>query len=742
MPWLRARVTPAARPMVDQALEPNVADVATDGDDYTIDDLCRSLARRLDDDALAEVRRAYEFGARAHEGQQRFTGEAYITHPLSVARTVAELSLDADSIIAALLHDVLEDTSVSRDTLEKTFGDSVASIVDGLSKLTHLSFNTRAEQQAANLQKMMLAMVDDIRVVLIKLADRLHNMRTLHVLPQAKRYRIARETLDIYAPIANRLGMNTVRHELEDLAFAAHYPMRYRILANAVRRARGNRKELMQKIEVVMADRLKGEGFDAEVQGREKPLYSMYRKMREKHLSFHEVFDKFAIRVIVDSVDSCYRALGLLHNLYKPVPGRFKDYIAIPKANGYQSLHTALFGPHSIAIEVQIRTADMDRFAESGIAAHWLYKAGSNDSEHPLKTHGPAREWLRNLLDMQQSTGSSVEFLEHVKMDLFPDEMYVFSPRGDIFKLPAQATVIDFAYAVHSDVGHTCVAAKIDRRLAPLSTPLQSGQTVEVITAPGSKPSPLWLNFVVTGKARTAIRHYLKHQASEEAIEFGRRLLLRHLDRHGLKIEDIEEATLNSVLSEFGYREASQLWIDIGLGSRLPSQVARRLVPENLQQAAASSRAPSRVEPVLVEGGDSMIITFARCCRPIPGDNIQGFLSAGRGVVIHRASCSNVADYRRRPDKWLPVEWAPDVEAEFSACVRVEMMDRRGVLARVATLIADQDSNIEHLDFQDRDGVTSVMRITLSVRDRRHLARIIRTMRQLPSVMRVKRDRP
>ena len=732
-------MSPTARRMAEkEAAGRRMAPVAEDR--YTIDDLCAELEPRLDADALERIRRAYTFGARAHEGQQRLTGEAYITHPLSVARTVSELSLDADSIVAALLHDVLEDTSVPRERIEGDFGENVARLVDGLSKLTHLSFNSRAEQQAANFQKMMLAMVDDIRVVLIKLADRLHNMRTLDVMPVHKRHRIARETLDIYAPIANRLGINTLKHELEDLAFAALYPMRYRILAEAVRRARGNRKELMQKIEIVMVERLHQEGLDARVIGREKPLYSMYRKMREKHLSFHEVFDKFAIRVIVDSVDTCYRTLGLLHNLYKPVPGRFKDYIAIPKGNGYQSLHTALFGPHSIAIEVQIRTADMDRFAESGIAAHWLYKARGDDSEHPLKTHGPAREWLRSLLDMQQSTGSSVEFLEHVKMDLFPDEMYVFSPRGDIYKLPAQSTVIDFAYAVHSQIGHTCVAAKIDRRLSPLSTPLHSGQTVEVVTAPGSTPSPLWLNFVVTAKARSAIRHYLKHQATEEATEFGRRLVRRHLDRYGMTIDDIEPERMQRTLTEFGYRDADHLWIEVGLGNRLPSQVVKRLVPEDRAVDNRRDRDKPSVEPVLLEGGESMVVSFARCCRPIPGDNIQGFLSAGKGVVIHRASCSNVADYRRRPDKWLPVEWAPDVEGEFSACIMVEVMDRRGVLARVATLISDQDANIEHLEFEDRDRMTSVLRLVLSVHHRVHLARIIRTLRQLPAVMRVRRE--
>lgn len=728
--------------MAEHAITPETTATSRHGTDYTIDDLCAHLGNRLGKRDLVVVRRAYEFGARAHAGQQRASGEDYITHPLSVARTVAELSLDTDSIVAALLHDVLEDTAVSRDTLEKEFGEAVTRIVDGLSKLTHLHFTTRVEQQAANLQKMMLAMVDDIRVVLIKLADRLHNMRTLGVLPPEKRRRIARETLDIYAPLANRLGINTLRHELEDLAFRALYPMRYRVLAESVRRARGNRKEVMQKIEIVMAERLRQDELNAEVVGREKPLYSMYRKMREKHLSFNEVFDKFAIRVIVDSVDDCYRALGIVHNLYKPVPGRFKDYIAIPKANGYQSLHTALFGPHSIAIEVQIRTGDMHRFAESGIAAHWLYKAGDDPGEHPLKTHGPAREWLKGLLDMQQSTGSSVEFLEHVKMDLFPDEMYVFSPRGDIYKLPAHSTVIDFAYAVHSDIGNTCVSARINRRLAPLSTTLQSGQTVEVITAPGSKPSPLWLNFVVTAKARTAIRHFLKHQATDDAVEFGRRLLRRQLDRYGMRIEDIGADRIEAALKEFGCRDAEQLWIEIGLGNRLPSQVARMFVPAERQQADAPSRESQRVEPVLLEGGDSMVISFARCCRPIPGDNIQGFLSAGKGVVIHRATCRNIADYRRRPDKWLPVEWAPDVDDEFTACITVEVMDRRGVLARVATLISDQGSNIEHLDFEDRDRMTSVLRIQLTVHDRVHLARIIRTLRQIPSVMRVRRDTP
>jgi len=725
--------------MVEQAVQAEGAPVQPPAG-YSIDDLCAELQSRLDAAALGEIRRAYEFGAHAHEGQQRLTGEAYITHPLSVARTVAELALDTDSIIAALLHDVLEDTSVTRETLEQEFGETIARLVDGLSKLTHLSFTSRAEQQAANFQKMMLAMVGDVRVVLIKLADRLHNMRTISVMPAHKRHRIARETLDIYAPIANRLGINTLRHELEDLGFAALYPMRYRVLGEAVRRARGNRKEVMQKIEIVMSDRLHNEGLEAEVTGREKPLYSMYRKMREKRLSFHEVFDKFAIRVIVDSVDTCYRALGILHNLYKPVPGRFKDYIAIPKGNGYQSLHTALFGPHSIPIEVQIRTRDMHRFAESGIAAHWLYKHRGDDSEHPLKTHGPAREWLRSLLDMQQSTGSSVEFLEHVKMDLFPDEMYVFSPRGDIYKLPANSTVIDFAYAVHSDIGHTCVAAKIDRRLSPLSTPLHSGQTVEVVTAPGSKPSPLWLNFVVTAKARTAIRHYLKHQATEEAIEFGRRLLRRHLDRYGIGFEDVPEEQLQAILSEHGYRDAQHLWSDIGLGNRLPSQVAKWLVPPERQAAVQDSKDMYRVEPVLVEGGESMVVSYARCCRPIPGDNIQGFLSGGKGVVIHRASCSNVADYRRQPDKWVPVEWAPDVGGEFSACITVEVIDRRGVLARVATLISDQDANIEHLDFEDQDRMTSVVRIVLAVKDRVHLARIIRSLRQLPPVVRVRRE--
>ncbi|MFP4697040.1 RelA/SpoT family protein, partial [Thiohalospira sp.] len=473
-----------------------------------ISDLCEQLEDYLEPEQVAEVYRAYLFGAEAHEGQQRKSGEPYIYHPLAVAQILAELRLDHESLVAGVLHDTLEDTRVAKEDIAAAFGEEVAELVDGVSKLTQVHFGTKAEAEAENFRKMMLAMARDLRVILIKLADRLHNMRTLGVMRPDKRRRIARETLEIYAPIANRLGMNSLRLELEDLGFRAMYPMRYRILAKAVQSARGNRKEVVARIEGGIKARLAEEGLEGRVEGREKHLYSIYRKMRDKHLHFQEVFDVYAFRVVVDRVDTCYRVLGAVHNLYKPVPGRFKDYIAIPKANGYQSLHTVLFSPWGVPIEIQIRTRDMDRVAEAGIAAHWLYKTGNE--AHATVAQTRAREWLRELLEMQQNAGNSLEFLENVKVDLFPDEVYVFTPKGQIMELPRGATAVDYAYAVHSDVGNTCVGVRIDRRLMPLNTRLLNGQTVEIVTAPGAHPNPAWLNFVITGKARTAIRAYLK----------------------------------------------------------------------------------------------------------------------------------------------------------------------------------------------------------------------------------------
>ncbi len=702
--------------------------------DSLIDELCEDLRQRLDPAAIEDVHRAYLLAEQAHQGQSRLSGEPYIHHPLAVARTVAELNMDRDSIIAAILHDVIEDTSLTKEDLAAQFGDEVAHLVDGLSKLTTLKFKSRQEAQAANFRKMFLAMVGDIRVVLIKLADRLHNMGTMDALLPEKRRRIARETLEIYAPIANRLGIHTLKQKLEDLGFRELYPMRYRVLEEAVNKIRGNRKELLQKVARLIETRLADEGFqNASVNAREKPLYSIFQKMRGKHLSFHEVLDKFAIRIIVDSFDDCYRTLGVLHSLFKPVPGRFKDYIAIPKANGYQSLHTSLIGLDGVLVEVQIRTNEMDRFAESGVAAHWLYKSGADADSAQLR----AREWLRSLLEMQQTTGSSVEFLENVKVDLFPDEIYIFSPRGDIYQLPISATAVDFAYAIHSDIGHTCVAARINGRLAPLSSRLETGQTVEILTAGGSRPSPLWLNFVVTAKARSAVRHFLKNMQEEEAIEFGRRLLNRSLAKSSSSLDAINKSTLDALLVEFGYDRPESLYRDVGLGNRVASLVTKRLLPDKIKGKARGK--PGRERPLAIKGTEGLVVTFGKCCRPIPGDGIQAFLSAGRGLVIHRSTCPNVRDHRRGVDKWVQVQWDPDASGEYTVEIATSLLDRRGALAKVASIIAEHDSNIENIHFKDRDGLATHINFTLSVRDRKHLATILRSLRNRSVVMRVRR---
>lgn len=579
----------------------------------------------------------------------------------------------------------------------------------------------------------MLAMVRDIRVILVKLADRLHNMRTLGVMRAEKRRRIAHETLEIYAPIANRLGMNSVRLELEDLGFAALYPTRSRVLADAVKKARGNRKEILDKIETAIKRRLRQEDLAGRVLSREKHLFSLYKKMRNKGLPFSEVFDVYAFRIIVDNVDTCYRVLGAIHNLYKPVPGKFKDYIAIPKSNGYQSLHTVLFGPYGVPIEVQIRTEDMNRVADAGVAAHWLYKTGDDSSGNSAQRR--AREWLRELLEMQKYAGNSLEFLENVKIDLFPDEVYVFTPRGSIMELPRGATAVDFAYAVHTDVGNTCIASKIDRHLAPLRTPLLNGQTVEIITAPGAHPNPAWLNFVVTAKARSNIRHYLKTLRHEEAVNLGRRLLEKTLGSVGYSLAELPEQSIQDYLNECELGSLEELLENIGLGNRMPLLVARRLA--GTSEETRGSRGDKA--PLAIKGTEGMVVSFAKCCRPIPGDPIVGFVSAGRGVVIHRDDCKNVADFRNRPEKWIDVEWEPDVMGDFVAELRLEVANQRGVLAMVAAAIADTGSNIENVEIEERDGMTTTMTFSVAVHGRRHLARVMRRIRSISLVMRIVR---
>ncbi|WP_455209370.1 bifunctional GTP diphosphokinase/guanosine-3',5'-bis pyrophosphate 3'-pyrophosphohydrolase [Kaarinaea lacus] len=721
---------------------------------FLISDLCTLLDTYLEPDQVKEVYRAYVFGADAHEGQQRLSGEPYIYHPLAVARILAEMRMDVNSIIAALLHDVIEDTPTAKDQLAKEFGEEVADLVDGVSKLTQVKFESKAEAQAENFRKMMLAMVRDIRVILIKLADRLHNMRTLGVMPPAKRRRISKETLEIYVPIANRLGMHNLRLELEELGFKAAYPMRYRILEESVKKARGNRSEVVEKIRKNIEDRLQQEGINFPVHGREKHLYSIYEKMRSKGLSFAEVFDVYAFRIVVDKPDTCYRVLGIVHNIYKPVPGKFKDYIAIPKTNGYQSLHTVLFGPYGIPIEVQIRTEDMEKVANVGIAAHWLYKSGGG------QRLDLAQEWLRGLLEMQQHAGNSQEFLENVKIDLFPDEVYVFTPKGDIMTLPRGSTIVDFAYAVHSDLGNSCVAGKIDRRLAPLRTQLHNGQTVEIISAPGAKPNPVWLDFVVSAKARSNIRNFLKRLKRDEAVQLGRRLLEKSLATFSTSLEDIPESRINKLLEEFKLSSLDDLLEQISLGNRVSLLVARQLT-ETEQTGEKPSRGTLRPlgiknvfsryapdwmkssskdnRPLAIKGTEGTVVSYAKCCRPIPGDSILGFISAGRGIVIHRDSCKNTKDYRSRPDKWVDVQWDSNVQSTFPVDVRVDTENRRGVLATVAAAIAEMSVNIENVSMDERDGSYSSMKFTLSVKDRKHLANIIRRVRGIDSVVRMVR---
>ncbi|MCG8434124.1 MAG: bifunctional GTP diphosphokinase/guanosine-3',5'-bis pyrophosphate 3'-pyrophosphohydrolase [Gammaproteobacteria bacterium] len=699
-----------------------------------LDRLLATLGEYLPAEQVQEIGKAYEFGALAHEGQRRLSGEPYISHPVAVAGILAEMRMDRATIIAAILHDVLEDTPTAKDQITTEFGEEVANLVDGVSKLTQIKFKTKAEAQAENFRKMLLAMVDDIRVIIVKLADRLHNMRTVDVMPPVKRRRIARETLDIYVPIASRLGMNSFKLELEDRGFKAMHPTRYRVLERRMKKAKGNQREVVKKITTAFKKALKQEGIEYFLDGREKHLYSIYKKMRSKRLSLGEVLDVYGFRIVVDKVDTCYRVLGIVHNVYKPVPGRFKDYIAIPKANGYQSLHTVLFGPNGVPIEVQIRDEDMDKIAESGIAAHWLYKTGGASSTAPEVR---AREWLKGVLEMQKGTGSSLEFLENVKVDLFPDEVYVFTPQGDIRQLPRGATAVDFAYAVHTDVGNTCVAVKIDRRLAPLRTPLVTGQTVEILVAPNAKPNPAWLNFVVTAKARANIRHYLKNLRHDEAAELGRRLLDRALTSFGMKLKKLRKGDIQKVLNELQLESFDDLLEMIGLGQRPAQLVARKFLPDD----DADNVEERQEGPLFVKGTEGMVVSLGKCCHPIPGDDIVGYISTGRGLVIHRENCRNLGEYKNQPDKWIEVQWDNTGDREFTAEIRVDVENRRGVLATVAAAIADLGSNIEQVNVQERDGPTSVLNFLFGVRDRKHLANIVRTIRSMPQVMRITRTR-
>ncbi len=699
-----------------------------------LDRLSGQLSTYLSSDQVNAVRRAYYYAEQAHDGQLRSSGEHYVTHPLAVATILADMHMDHQSLMAAMLHDVIEDTGIPKEALVAQFGDSVAELVDGVSKLTQMKFGTKAEAQAENFQKMAMAMARDIRVILVKLADRLHNMRTLGALNAEKRRRIAKETLEIYAPIANRLGMNRIYAEFEDLGFKAMYPMRAARIQSAVKNSRGNRKEIVQKIQESIAHCLEREGLPGEVSGREKHLYSIYQKMRGKRKAFAEIMDVYAFRIVVDKVDTCYRVLGAVHNLYKPFPGRFKDYIAIPKANGYQSLHTTLFGMHGVPIEIQIRTKEMEELANNGIAAHWLYKT---EEDGRRNNHARARQWVKGLLELQQNAGNSLEFIENVKIDLFPDEVYVFTPKGRIMELPKGSTPVDFAYAVHTDVGNTCIACRVNRRLAPLSQPLGSGATVEIISAPNTQPNPNWLNFVVTGKARTHIRHALKQQRREESVSLGARLLSKALDNLGVRYEDISEARLQALLKENHQDERDDLLEEIGLGNRTAHVIARRLL--STEESAANPLATDG--PLVIRGTEGLVLNYARCCTPIPGDLIVGHLSAGKGMVVHRDSCKNISELRNNPEKCIPLTWAKDIDSEFNVELRIELAHQRGLIALLAGTISEADANIDKINVDERDGRISVIQLGISVRDRVHLARIIRKLRGLAGVSRITRMR-
>jgi len=697
--------------------------------------LTARLATYLVPDDVARVCEAYAFSQAAHEGQMRVSGHPYISHPLAVANALADWHLDAQALSAALLHDVMEDTDITKEQLTERFGKGVAELVDGVSKIDRIEHQSFEDAQADNFRKMLLAMARDVRVILIKLADRCHNMRTLGAMRPDKRRRIAKETLDIYAPIANRLGLNALYRELQELAFFHGQPMRYRVLGKAVKKARGNRREVVSKILDAIRQALPSAGIEAEVMGREKTLYGIYRKMREKHLSFSQVLDIYGFRIVVKDRPICYLALGVLHELYQPVPGKFKDYIAIPKANGYQSLHTTLIGPFGTPVEIQIRTAEMHNVAESGVAAHWLYKDAHAISEVQQKTH----QWLQSLIELQSNSGNSLEFLEHVKIDLFPGEVYVFSPKGKILALPRGATAVDFAYAVHTDIGDRCMACRINFETMPLRTELKNGDRVEIITAPHAAPNPAWLGYVKSARARSRIRHFLKTQQNEESVALGERLLAHALHELGMAAASVPSTAWERFKRESGVRSKRAVLSDIGLGKRLPAIVARRLT-EGLDVPTTEITTKNRRarQAILIRGTEGVAVQLGKCCRPIPGDPIVGLINKGQGLVVHTHDCPVLAKLRSERGNWVDVEWEVAADRLFDVSIRVIAKNARGVLARLAAGIAECQSNILDVSIDD-DRDTTTLYFTLEVTDRIHLARILRTLRRVPEVVRIAR---
>jgi len=681
------------------------------------------LLTYLAPDQISRVREAYFTGASAHAGQTRKSGEPYITHPVAVAAILADLGMDAETIIAAILHDTLEDTPLPRAEIETKFGPTVAELVDGVTKLDKVKFRSLQDAAAESFRKMLLAMARDLRVILIKLADRLHNMRTLGAMALASRRRIARETLDIYAPIAQRLGMNKFKSELQDLGFRALYPDRHRVIEARIKSVFGNRREAMGKIEAALSSRLAQEHIKHRVVSRVKTPYSIYTKMRDEHKTFTQVMDVYGFRVVTDETMQCYRALGAIHSLYKPLDARFRDFIAIPKANGYQSLHTVLFGPFGAPIEIQIRTEEMDQGAERGVAAHWVYKTSSDPAN---AAQSRARDWIAGLVETQARESSSTEFLENVKVDLFPDEVYLFSPKGKIYALPRNATALDYAYFVHTDIGNHAVAARVERKLAPLRTRLNSGETVEIITAPSAHPQPQWLEWVVSARARVAIRNSLKHLQHEDAVELGHRMLDRALEAQGVSLDAIPLKTLDRYLADAKFKRLEELLADIALGNRMPDQVASVLA----KGSTKGSKTVRHAEKVLITGTERGVLTYGNCCHPVPGDEIFGYLSAGEGITVHRIVCPNAAEYRKAPERIIAMDWDGEVTGDYRVRLRIVVDNKPGVLAKIAASIAGTDSNIENVEYQERDLNTSTLMFTIEVRNKKHLEDVMHRVRR------------
>ena len=703
---------------------------------YLFEGLNHIIQEYLPPEQVELVKRAFVIARDAHEGQSRSSGEPYITHPVAVASIIAGMRLDHEAVMAALLHDVIEDTPYTEEQLKGEFGASVAEIVEGVSKLDKLKFRTRQEAEVANFRKMILAMTKDIRVVLIKLADRTHNMRTLSALRPDKRRRIAKETLEIYAPLAHRLGIEHIKNELEDLGFEAMHPQRYAVLQKVVQIARGNRKDMIERISAEIKGRLEDVGIQARVFGREKHLYAIYQKMRLKDQQFHSIMDIYAFRTIVNNVDTCYRVLGQMHSLYKPRPGRVKDYIAVPKANGYQSLHTSMIGPHGVPVEVQIRTEEMDQMAEMGVAAHWAYKQGGKNDSTPAQIR--AQRWLQSLVELQQSAGNSFEFIESVKSEFFPKEIYVFTPKGRIVELPKGATPVDFAYAVHTDVGKNCVAANVDRKPYPLSQALESGQTVDILTSPNARPNVAWLNFVVTAKARSSIRHALKDLRRDEAIESGRRQLAHALSP--LKLEELNLEFTQNVLTDLKLASLNDLFMEIGLGNQMSTVIAHRLLGESIE-IDTDGNPDNNATPLEIKGNGGLLTTFAQCCHPVPGDPIIAYASPGKGLVIHHELCSNLKNRKDDPKHYMSVDWEKsDTQIEFETELRIEMINQQGTLPHLMSTISSMDSNIQSIWTEEQEGRLYQIIVLLTVKDIKHLANIIRKIKQMPELIHIERN--